>query len=161
MTADLDPRLSGHPGDAPPPPAREVFTNSSLGHWLDTPAGTVAIHQARGDRSQAVNAMVEDSQAAERWRREQAQAMYDRDPSRYPSGVGEALARVGAPPGGAGVYLAGEAEDLARMSRRVPGGGWVVSPETTDTTTVVGQYVDQDGRVINDPSLTAPPWQRD
>lgn len=160
MSTDLDPRLSGRPGDQPAPQPREAFTPSSMGAYLDSPGGWALRLQHDGDRNAAANALVQDAQQAERWRREQAQILYDRDPSRYIGGLGEALARVGQPPGGGGAYLAGDSDELARVSRRVPGGALVVGAEPRDDRLRVGTELDAAGNVVDNPELVRPPWSR-
>jgi hypothetical protein len=146
-----------------PPPAHEAFTAFSLGAYLDSAAGQALIAAHRGDRNAAASALAAQAQADQAWRHEQAQAMFDRNPARYPGGVGEALARVGPPHGGPASQLSGTSADLEAMGRRAdPLGGMfrVVAPEVPDNTVKVGLQLDQYGQVVDDPSLTRPPWQR-
>lgn len=145
-----------------PPPPHEAFTSYSLGRYLDSPAGQALIAAHRGDRHAAANALAAQEMADERWRRDQAQLMYDRNPARYPSGVGEAMARVGRPPA-TGIHLAGTSAELEAMGRRGdPRSGVfrVVAPEAGDTTVAVGTRLDSYGRVVDEPELTQAPWQK-
>ena len=146
-----------------PPPPHEAFTAHSLGAYLDTAAGQALIAAHGGSRAAAANAMYAQEQADQAWRREQAVQMFDRNPARYPGGVGEAMARVGPPPGG-GTHLSGTSAELEKMGRRTdPLGGVfkVVAPEAGDDTVKVGTRLDSYGHVIDNPELTRPPWQRD
>ena len=159
MSDGIDPRLSGREGDPPQPP-REAFTAASMGAYLDSPAGAVLAMLHGGGpagRAAAQAELIEQSNAAEKQRREQAELLYAANPGRYGS-VGEAMTRISYPGGGA--YMQGPAADLERVSRRTPGAGWVVSPEPVDTTTRVGLWADESGAVVDDPGLTAPPWAR-
>ena len=145
-----------------PPPPREAFTPFSLGYYLDSPAGQALVLQFGGDRNAAAASLEQNAHEEQAWRRARAQEMYDRDPARYPGGMGEALARVGRPAGGGGAFLAGKSADLEALSRRNPGasGFRVLGPEPRDDTMNVGHGIDRYGAVVNDPELTRPPWQR-
>jgi hypothetical protein len=144
-----------------PLPAHEAHTAFGLSAYLDSAAGQALVAAHRGDRAAAANSLYAQAQADQAWRRQQAQEMFDRNPARYPGGVGEALSRVGPPPG-PGIQLSGTSEEIEKMSRRVDplGGGFrVIAPEAPDNRVTVGTKMDSYGLVIDDPELTRGPWQ--
>jgi hypothetical protein len=150
--------------DGPPRlPAREAFTTSGLGEWLDTGAGQSFIQlQHHGSRDAAKAALAAREADANAWRRERAGEMYARNPERYPGGMAEAMARV--PDPAAGNYWSGSAQDAEQLSTRTDptGGGYrVIAPERKDATTRVGTFMDENGNVIHDPSLVTPPWRQE
>ena len=146
-----------------PLPAREAFTPFGMGAWLDTGAGQAKIIAHGGDSNAAAAELASEAKAAEAWRREQAEQLYERNPDRYPGGVAEAKTRIGPPPA-SGTHLTGTSAEIEAMSRRTDprGGGFrVIAPEAPDTTVSVGGTLDEFGHVINDPALTQAPWNRE
>ncbi len=149
---------------SPPLPAHELFTPIGLSQYLDSGAGQALVAAHRGDRNAAAAALGAQAREAQAWRREQAQQLFERSPERYPGGVSEALARVGPPPGGAGVTLSGTSAEIEALSRRVDPvvpGFRVIAPEAPDNRVKVGTRFDDFGHVIDEPDMTLPPWRRE
>lgn len=152
MTAhpDIDPVLSGKPGDRVPPPGREAFTDPMLNAWLDSPAGQAMI-MMHGSRAQAAAALEQAGAADRSWRRQQAIAWTAQHPDRFPS-VEDAMNAIPDPAGGGGAWLDAPDKktgvaDMAAAARQADlSRPWFAVPAWPDAT-VRGYSVGPDGQM--------------
>ena len=138
--------------------SREHFTPQGMNNYLDSPGGMALVGQ-HGGRGEAAAALAQAEAADRAWRRQQAEARFERHPDRYESPA-HAMADVPDPLGGGGAWLAGTSDEVVNMLRRAdPSWRWRnLGYEDADTDT--HPVASSPGR----PGLTRadvrPPWRR-
>ena len=140
---------------------REHHTAQSLNAWLDTPAGE-ALAAMHGGRYQAAAAMAEAEAQDRAWRRQQAEARFERFPGRYESPA-HAMADIADPAGGPAMWLEGSTDEVVAQGRRVnPAAGWRnLGGEMPDAVAEgVVQMPGRAGQAAVAPADTRPPWRR-